>query len=52
VSLKVHLWNIAGDVFNMREAKRLFGLIAVGGTLVTPLACCLVSALPLCAESC
>jgi AAA family ATP:ADP antiporter len=34
----MQFWNMAGQVFNMREAKRLFGLIAAGGTLATPLA--------------
>ncbi len=28
----LQFWSLAGQVFNPREAKRLFGLIAVGGT--------------------
>ena len=34
----LQFWNVAGQVFNAREAKRLFGLIAAGGTLATPVA--------------
>lgn len=34
----LQFWNIAGQVFNTRAAKRLFGLIAAGGTLATPVA--------------
>lgn len=34
----VQFWAFAGQVFNSREAKRLFGLIATGGTLVSMLA--------------
>jgi ATP/ADP translocase len=34
----LQFWIVAGQVFNVREAKRLFGLIAVGGTLMNILA--------------
>ncbi len=34
----LQFWNVAGQSFNAREAKRLFGLIAAGGTLATPVA--------------
>jgi ATP:ADP antiporter, AAA family len=36
--ITLQFWNVAGQVFNTREAKRLFGLIAAGGTLATPIA--------------
>lgn len=34
----LQFWNFAGQVFNPREAKRLFGVIAGGGTLANILA--------------
>lgn len=35
--LVIQFWAFAGEVFNPREAKRLFGLIVTGGTLVSML---------------
>ena len=34
----LQFWSLAGQVFNAREAKRLFGLIAVGGTFANIIA--------------
>ena len=31
----IQFWTFAGDIFNPREAKRLFGLIAGGGTIAS-----------------
>ena len=31
----IQFWTFAGDIFNSREAKRLFNLIAGGGTIAT-----------------
>ncbi|MDQ4077816.1 MAG: HEAT repeat domain-containing protein [Chloroflexota bacterium] len=31
--VRIQFWTFAGQIFNPREAKRLFGLIAAGGTI-------------------
>lgn len=38
VLLVMQFWTVAGQIFNPREAKRLFGLIAVGDTMAGALA--------------
>jgi AAA family ATP:ADP antiporter len=34
----LQFWTVAGQTFNIREAKRLYGVIAIGGTLANILA--------------
>lgn len=43
--MTIQFWTFANDVFNTREAKRLFGLVGAGGVVATVVAGFTVSAL-------